>query len=62
MKACCTCMTNKAEKEIGRGIYKQVSNTITNKKHLDASVKERPQTLLVPSEQICKRVLCNKHI
>ena len=32
------------------------------KKHLDASVKERPQTLLVPSEEICKRVLCNKHI
>ena len=25
-----------------------------NKKHLDARVKERPQTLLVPSEQICK--------
>ena len=32
------------------------------KKHIDASVKERPQTLLVPSEEICKRVLCNKHI
>ena len=32
------------------------------KKHIDASVKERPQTLLVPSEQSCKRVLCNKHI
>ena len=32
------------------------------KKHLDASVKERSQTLLVPSEEICKRVLCNKHI
>ena len=30
--------------------------------HIDASVKERPQTLLVPSEEICKRVLCNKHI
>ena len=30
-----------------------------NKKHIDASVKERPQTLLVPSEEICKRVLCN---
>ena len=28
--------------------------TILYKKHLDASVKERPQTLLVPSEQICK--------
>ena len=27
-----------------------------NKKHSDASVKERPQTLLVPSEEICKRV------
>ena len=24
--------------------------------------QERPQTLLVPSEQICKRALCNKHI
>ena len=33
-----------------------------NKKHIDASVKERPQTLLVPSEEICKHVLCNKHI
>ena len=31
----------------------------TNKKHLDASVKVRPHTLLVPSEEICKRVLCN---
>ena len=29
-----------------------------NKKHVDASVKERPQTLLIPSEEICKRVLC----
>ena len=28
------------------------------KKHIDASVKERPQTLLVPSK-VCKRVLCN---
>ena len=35
---------------------------ILNKKHIDASVKERPQTLLVPSEEINKRVLCNKHI
>ena len=33
-----------------------------DKKHIDASVKERPQTLLVPSEEIYKRVLCNKHI
>ena len=33
-----------------------------NKKHIDASVKERPQTPLVPSEDIYKRVLCNKHI
>ena len=32
------------------------------KKHIDASVKERPQILLVPSEEICKPVLCNKHI
>ena len=32
------------------------------KKHIDASVKERPQTLLVPIEEICKRVLCIKHI
>ena len=31
------------------------------KKHIDAIVKERPQTLLVPSEEICKRVLRNKH-
>ena len=29
-----------------------------NKKHFCASVKERLQTLLVPSEEICKRVLC----
>ena len=33
-----------------------------NKKHTDASVKERPHIPLVPSEEICKRVLCNKHI
>ena len=33
-----------------------------NKKHIDASVKERPQTLFVPSEEIYMRVLCNKHI
>ena len=33
-----------------------------NKKHIDASVKERSQTLLVPSGDICNRVLCNKHI
>ena len=33
-----------------------------HKKHIDASVKERPQTLLVPSEEMCKCVLCNKHI
>ena len=33
-----------------------------NNKHIDASVKERPQTLLVPSEEICKRDLCHKHI
>ena len=39
-----------------------VAQTLTNKKHIDASVKERPQTLLVPSEEICKRVLSNKHI
>ena len=32
------------------------------KKHIDASVKERPQTLLVPSEEICERALYNKHI
>ena len=35
---------------------------IKNKKHIGANVKEWPQTLLVPSEEICKRVLCNKHI
>ena len=33
-----------------------------NKKHIDTSVKERPQTPLAPSKEICKRVLCNKHI
>ena len=33
-----------------------------DKKHIDASVKERSQPLLVPSEEICKRILCNKHI
>ena len=40
----------------------QENCTKMNKKHIDASVKKRPQTLLVPSEEICKRVLCNKHI
>ena len=35
---------------------------ILNKKHIDASVKERPRNLLVPSEEIYKIVLCNKHI
>ena len=34
-----------------------VLGTNRNKKHIDASVKERPQTLLVPSEKNCKRVL-----
>ena len=29
----------------------------TNKKQIDASVKERPQTQLVPSEEFFKRVL-----
>ena len=29
----------------------------TNKKQIDASVNERPQTQLVPSEEISKRVL-----
>ena len=33
-----------------------------NKKHIDASIKEQPQTLLIRSEEICKPVLCNKHI
>ena len=32
-----------------------------NKKHINASVKQRPQTLIVPLEEICERVLCNKH-
>ena len=36
--------------------------TVQNKKHIDASVKERPQILIVPSEEIFKRVLCNIHI
>ena len=40
----------------------KMHKTKGNKKHIDASVKERPQTLLVPSEEIYKRVLCNKHI
>ena len=39
-----------------------ISDSYIYKKHIDASVKERPQTLIVPSEEICKRVLCNKHI
>ena len=43
-------------------IDKFIKVIIINKKHIDASVKERPQTLLVPSEEICKRVLCNIHI
>ena len=33
----------------------QTNKVYSNKKHIDASVKERPQTLLVPSEEICKR-------
>ena len=40
----------------------RIFDHLVYKKHIDASVKERPQTLLVPSEEICKRVLCNKHI
>ena len=43
-------------------LTKRLIKTNIYKKHIDASVKERPQTLLVPSEEICKRVLCNKHI
>ena len=35
---------------------------IINKKHIDASIRERPQSLLFSSEEICKHVLCNKHI
>ena len=34
----------------------------TRNTSFDASVKERPQTLLVPSEEIFKHVLCNKHV
>ena len=37
---------------------KILSIALLNKKHIDASVKERPQTLLFPSEEICNRVLC----
>ena len=37
-------------------------HVILYNQHTDASVKERPQTLLVPSEEICMRILCNKHI
>ena len=37
-------------------------HVILYKKHIDASVKERTQTLPVPSEEICMRILCNKHI
>ena len=37
-------------------------STNKDKKHIDASVKERPQTPLVPSEEICKPVLCNQLI
>ena len=33
-----------------------------NKKDIDTTVRERPQTLLVPSKEICKHVLCNIHI
>ena len=52
-----TNMRKAANNDFEKDFYK-----LMNKKHLDASVKERPQTLLIPSEQICKRVLCNKHI
>ena len=37
---------------------KILSIALLYKKHIDASVQERPQTLLFPSEEICKRVLC----
>ena len=33
-----------------------ISYTCAYKKHIDASVKKRPQTPLVPSVEICKRV------
>ena len=36
-----------------------LSRNIVYKKHIDASVKERSQTLLVSSEEIYKRVLIN---
>ena len=54
---------NNLDKQIShfRNVYVS-SVTIVDKKHIDASVKERPQTPLVPSEEICKPVLCNKHI
>ena len=41
---------------------KILSIALLYKKHIDASVKERPQTLQDPTEEIYKRVLCNKHI
>ena len=55
------------KKSLNKKMYTSTKNYDTanqesNEKHIDASVKERPQTLLVPSEEICKRVLCNKHI
>ena len=39
-----------------------VLDKLSKKKHIEANVKERPQTPLVPSEETCTRVLCNKHI
>ena len=47
-----------SRKILSQDLLEQGVRYITDiyKKHLDASVKERPQTLLVPSEQICKRV------
>ena len=47
--------------EISDMIVVSSCKQVQNKKHIDASVKERQQTLLVPSEEICKRVLCNEH-
>ena len=47
--------------EIDLDLDHMILNINNKKKHIDTSIKERPQTLLVPSEEICRHVLCNKH-
>ena len=53
---------NRSFRRSRKALIRKKKPNKNNKKHIDASVKERPQTLLVTSEEIFKLVLCNKHI